>query len=160
MTVSTRLFREVRDELSKPGASKRTIKVAAILLVVIVMVIVGAWFWSSNYLPSGPSATSDKIAVVECSGNPSRTTAIIAVRNVGSGAVEITAIYIGADVYSYSASASPDKFSATSNQIAPGQTEAFTVTKASGSWSASVVRAKVVTKNGAEASILCGAAAG
>ena len=143
--------------MSKPEASKRTIKAAATLVVVIVVVIAGAWLWSSNYFPGGPSATSDKIDVVEARIlPPSRTTAVVAVRNVGSGVVEITAIYIGADLYSYSASAAPGKFSATSNQIAPGQTVAFTVTIASGSWpSGPSYAAKVVTKNGAEARATC-----
>jgi hypothetical protein len=143
--------------LSKPEASKRTIKVAAILVVVIVMVMAGAWLWSSNYFPGRPSATGDKIEIVNCSADCGPcTTAIVVVRNVGSGVIEITAIYVGADLYSYSASVSPGKFSATSNQIAPGQTVAFTVTIASGSWSPNAAyMVKVVTKNMAEASISC-----
>jgi hypothetical protein len=155
----------VRDELSKPEASKRTFKVAAILVVAIVLVIAGASLWSSNYRqPARPSATSDKIELVDCSqygyacGALMQNTAAVTVRNVGSGVVEITAIYIGADLHTYSASASPGKFSATSNQIAPGQTVTFIVTKASGWWYPKATRltAKAVTKNGAEASKTCG----
>ena len=156
---SAHMKMEVRGELSKPEASKRTINLPAILVVVIVVLIAIAWLWSSNYFRGGPSATSDKIEIVECSANcpPSPcTTAVVAVRNVGSGTVEITAIYIGGDLYTYSASASPGKFSATSNQIAPGQTVAFTVTKASGiEWYYVTYAVKAVTKNGAEASVSC-----
>jgi hypothetical protein len=147
----------VRDELSKPEASKRTIKVAAILVVVIVVVIAGAWLWSSNYFRGGQSATGDKIDIIGCDADCGPcTTCYVVVANVGSGVVEITAIYIGPDLYSYSASPSPGKFSATSNQIPPGQSMAFTVIKASGSWSPSAMyTVKVVTKNGAEASVSC-----
>jgi hypothetical protein len=143
--------------LSKPEASKRTINVPAVLVVVIVVLIAGAWLWSSNYFRGGPSATSDKIEIVGCDADCGPcTTCYVAVRNVGSGVVEITSIYVGGDFYSYSASASPGKFSATSNQIAPGQTMAFTVIKASGSWLPyATYTVKVVTKNGAEASVSC-----
>jgi len=162
MTASTRVVREVRDELSKPEASKRTFKVAAILVVVIVVVIAGAWLWSSNYFRGGPSATGEKIEIVDCRADCGPcTTCYLDVRNVGSGVVEIATIYVGAsgswspEVYSYSPSVSPGKFSGTSNQIAPGQTVTFTVIKASGSWSPTMYLVRVVTKNGAEASVWC-----
>jgi hypothetical protein len=146
--------------LSKLEVSKRTISVA-VVVVVIVVIVAGAWLWSSNYFRGGRSSTGDKIEIVECSADCGPcTTCVVAVRNVGSAAVEITAIYVGADLYTYSASASPGKFSAVSpqltNQIAPGQTVAFTVTKASGSWNPSATyTVKAVTKNGAEASVSC-----
>ena len=145
-------------KVSKAAGSKRTIKVAAVLVVVIVAVIATAWLWSSNYLRGRPSATSDKIEINGCSADCGPcTTAYISVHNVGSGVVEITAIYIdSSELYRYSASISPGKFSAPSNQIAPGETVTFTVTKASGSWSAFlVVWVRAVTKNGAEAGVSC-----
>jgi hypothetical protein len=147
--------------MSKAVGSKRTIKVAVILVVVIVAVIASAWLWSSNYLRGGPSATTttnDKIEIAACDADCGPcTTAHITIRNVGSGVVEITAIYIdSSELYRYSASVSPGKFSAPSNQIAPGETVTFTVTKASGSWSPTlVVWVRAVTKNGAEAGVSC-----
>jgi hypothetical protein len=141
--------------MSKVLGSKRTI--IALLIIVVVLVAGVVWLRYSTYFLGGPSATSEKIGVVECSGgNEQLTSTIIAVRNFGSGMVEITTIQIGADLYSYSASPSPGKFAATSNQIAPGQTVPFNVTIASGSWSPSVTYGvTVITKNGTQATGKC-----
>jgi hypothetical protein len=135
--------------MSKALGSKRTI-IALLIIVVVLIAGVAVWLWS---FPSRPVSTGEKIEIVECTGNDQLTSAVVAVHNGGSGVVEITAIYIGTDLYSYSASVAPGKFAAASNQIAPGQTVAFNVTIASGSWPPQYAyAAKAVTKNGTEAS--------
>ena len=143
--------------MSKPSGGNRT-KVAVILIVTVVVVVAGVWLWSSNYFKGGgATATSDKIEIVDAitlqSGSPyTINTAVVSVRNTGSAPVEIASIYIGSDRYDYSASVAPGKFSAPSNQIAPGETMTFTITRASGYWSPMEQPiVKAATKNGAEA---------
>jgi hypothetical protein len=84
------------------------------------------------------------------------TNATLIVNNMGSVPVTISTIYVQGVAYSYSSTAAPGTFSATSNQIQPGQNLTFTITNPSptpltianqNAWNI-----KAVTSNGTEAS--------
>jgi hypothetical protein len=133
----------------------KTKLVLAGILVVVVVVVAGVWLMSGH---SGAS-TNEKIEIPQGGAQVlnSGKLATLTVHNVGSVTVTIVRIYVNDVAYNYSPTPGSGMFSASSNQIAPGQTATFTVTPATTVstqvevFQTSLLHFKAVTAGGAEA---------
>jgi flagellin-like protein len=136
---------------NKRGIS--TVVAAILVLAITVVLAVGLLTFGSSFMTSQQKiqpSTTDQIKIENVYFDTSATVQVT-VRNVGTGALNVTDVYVGGVHYTYAASAAAGKFSAASNSIASGQAVTFTVTIASGSWVANTAYTfKAATRNGGE----------
>ncbi len=145
---------------------KTKLALAGILVVVVVVLAVaGVWLSSSHsaasasekiQIPSGGIVLTTVADPAAGTGIVSWTSATLTVDNIGAVPVTISKVYVQGVAYSYSSTAAPGAFSATSDKIQPGQSLIFTITNPSPTpltiTNENAWEFKAVTSNGTEAS--------
>jgi flagellin-like protein len=114
--------------MRKRGIS--TVIASILVLAITVSLAVGLLTFGSSFMASQQKiqpATTDQIKIENVYFD-TKTTVQVTVRNVGTGNVTVTDIYVGGFHY-----ASGTPVSGT-NPIASGQTATFTVTSSQGNW--------------------------
>jgi flagellin-like protein len=131
--------------MRKRGIS--TVIASILVLAITVSLAVGLLTFGSSFMASQQKIqppTTDQI-MIENVNFATVSTVQVTVRNLGTGAANVTDIYVGGFHYVSGTPVSGN------NPIAPGQTATFTVTSSQGNWVLNqAYTIKVATHNGGE----------
>ena len=120
-----------------PSKLRFLLRTKLVLISVLVLAVVSGAFLMPCYVWAADNeniqinpASIEIQTIPDSSAGPNMVTwtnATLAVNNIGTVPVTITTIYVQRQAFSYSSTTAPGTFSATSNQIQPGQSVTFTV---------------------------------
>jgi flagellin-like protein len=129
----------------KRGMSKRgisTVVASILVLAITVALAVGLLTFGSSFMASQQKMqppTTDQIKIENVYFDTT-TTVQVTIRNIGTGSVNVTDIYVGGYHYTYTTANPPaaGKFYASSGVIASGQAVTFIVASNQGNWKSGV----------------------
>jgi flagellin-like protein len=136
---------------SKRGMSKRgisTVVASILVLAITVALAVGLLTFGSSFMASQQRMqppTTDQIKIENVNFN-SQTTVLVTIRNIGTGAVNITDIYVGGVHYSFGNGISGP----ANGVINPGSAVTFTVTSSTNWKSGTAYTIMAATGNGGQ----------